>query len=84
MCLHTSGTPDKYFQNLCARVEEGRESGMASVLSTVNMSFSIGMMIGPITSGVVKDTFDLPPVFYFVGSTAVGGVLIFYLLVRKR
>ncbi len=64
--------------------EYGRESGMASVLSTVNMGFSIGMIIGPITSGIIQDTFDLPSVFYFGGSTAVGGVLTFYLLVRKR
>ena len=62
----------------------GRESGMASVLSTVNMGFSIGMIIGPITSGFIQDAFDLPSVFYFGGSTAVGGVLIFYLLVRNR
>ena len=64
--------------------EYGREIGMASVLSTVNMGFSIGMIIGPITSGAIQDTFDLPSVFHFGGSTAVGGVLIFYLLVRKR
>ena len=64
--------------------EYGREIGMASVLSTVNMGFSIGMIIGPITSGAIQDTFDLPSVFYFGGSTAVGGVLTFYLLVRKR
>jgi MFS family permease len=64
--------------------EYGRESGMASVLSTVNMGFSIGMIIGPITSGFIQDTFDLPSVFYFGGSTAVGGVLIFYLLTRNR
>lgn len=64
--------------------EYGRESGMASVLSTVNMGFSIGMIIGPITSGLIQDAFDLPSVFFFGGSTAVGGVLIFYLLVRKR
>lgn len=64
--------------------EYGRESGMASVLSTVNMGFSIGMIIGPITSGLIQDAFDLPSVFFFGGSTAVGGVLIFYLLVRKH
>jgi MFS family permease len=64
--------------------EYGRESGMASVLSTVNMGFSIGMIIGPITSGLIQDAFDLPSVFFFGGFTAVGGVLIFYLLVRKR
>jgi MFS family permease len=62
----------------------GREYGMASVLSTVNMGFSIGMIIGPITSGVIQDFFDLPSVFYFGGSTAVGGVVIFYLLIRDR
>ncbi len=64
--------------------EHGRESGMASVLSTVNMGFSVGMIVGPITSGIIQDAFDLPSVFYFGGSTAVGGVLIFYLLVRNR
>jgi DHA1 family multidrug resistance protein-like MFS transporter len=64
--------------------EHGRESGMASVLSTVNMGFSVGMIIGPITSGIIQDAFDLPSVFYFGGSTAVGGVLIFYLLVQNR
>lgn len=64
--------------------EHGRESGMASVLSTVNMGFSVGMIVGPITSGIIQDAFDLPSVFYFGGSTAVGGVFIFYLLVRNR
>jgi DHA1 family multidrug resistance protein-like MFS transporter len=64
--------------------EHGRDSGMASVLSTINMGFSIGMIIGPITSGFIQDTLNLQSVFYFGGLTAVGGVLIFYFLTRNR
>jgi DHA1 family multidrug resistance protein-like MFS transporter len=64
--------------------EHGRDSGMASVLSTINMGFSVGMIIGPITSGFIQDTFDLQSVFYFGGLTAVGAVLIFYFLTRNH
>jgi DHA1 family multidrug resistance protein-like MFS transporter len=64
--------------------EHGRDSGMASVLSTINMGFSIGMIIGPITSGFIQDTLNLQSVFYFGGLTAVGGVLIFYFLTRNH
>ena len=64
--------------------EHGRDSGMASVLSTINMGFSVGMIIGPITSGFIQDTFDLQSVFYFGGLTAFGGVLIFYFLTRNH
>lgn len=60
----------------------GRKHGMASVMSTVNLGFSVGMIIGPLTSGLIKDLFDIYAVFYFGGSIAVVGIILFYLLIH--
>ena len=62
----------------------GRKHGMASVMSTVNVGFSVGMIIGPLTSGLIKDLFDIYAVFYFGGSIAVVGIVLFYLLIRWK
>jgi MFS family permease len=64
--------------------EYGRELGMASVISTVNTGMSVGMIIGPLTSGLIMDFFNLHSVFYFGGLIAVFGTSLFYLLIRRN
>jgi MFS family permease len=64
--------------------EYGRELGMASVMSTVNLGMSIGMIIGPLTSGLIMDFLNLNSVFYIGGLIAVSGTSLFYLLVRRN
>jgi len=63
--------------------EFGREYGMASVMSTVNLGMSGGMIVGPIVSGLIMDLFDLQAIFYFGGSAAVFGALLFYFMVIR-
>jgi MFS family permease len=62
--------------------EFGREYGMASVISTVNFGFSVGMIIGPLISGLIMDFLNLQAVFYFGGITSIFGIILFYLLVH--
>ncbi|UCH01667.1 MAG: MFS transporter [Candidatus Bathyarchaeota archaeon] len=64
--------------------EYGRELGMASVMSTVNLGMSVGMIIGPLTSGLIMDFLNLHSVFYIGGLIAVFGTSLFYLHVRRN
>jgi MFS family permease len=60
--------------------EYGREHGMASVMSTIN----VGMVIGPLTSGVIMDLFNIQAIFYYGGFMAIIGSFIFFILVFWR
>jgi MFS family permease len=64
--------------------EFGREYGMASVMSTVDTGFSVGLIVGPLLSGVIMDVFDLHAVFYFGGLIAVSGIVFFYYITKSR
>jgi MFS family permease len=64
--------------------EYGREHGMASVMSTVNVCMSVGMIIGPLTAGVIMDLFNIQAIFYYGGLMAFIGSLLFYILVIRR
>jgi MFS family permease len=51
----------------------GRDHGMGNVMGFFNMSMSLGMIVGPITSGLVMDLLGLPFVFIFGGLIALSG-----------
>ena len=46
-------------------VTEGKNFGMGSTMAIFNVAMSVGLAIGPLTSGVVLDLFGLSGVFYF-------------------
>ena len=50
-------------------VGEGRTFGMGSTMAIFSMAFSLGMVLGPLSSGLVADLWNLKAVF-LVGSGA--------------
>ncbi len=46
-------------------VEQGKKYGMGSSIALFSMAFSIGMVVGPITGGVIADFTGINSVFYF-------------------
>ena len=64
--------------------EYGREHGMASVMSIVNVGMSFGMVIGPLTAGVLMDLFNIQAIFYYGGFMAMLGSLLFFILVIRK
>ena len=46
-------------------VKEGKQYGMGSTMAIFNVAMSVGLAIGPLTSGIVFDVWGLSGVFYF-------------------
>ena len=46
-------------------VEQGKKYGMGSSIALFSMAFSIGMVVGPITGGVIADFTGINSAFYF-------------------
>ena len=46
-------------------VVEGKNYGMGSTMAVFNVAMSIGLAIGPLSSGIILDFFGLNGVFYF-------------------
>ncbi|MCK5010523.1 MAG: MFS transporter [Deltaproteobacteria bacterium] len=46
-------------------VREGKNYGMGPTMAIFNVSMSVGLAIGPLTSGIVLDIWGLSGVFYF-------------------
>lgn len=61
---------------------EGKQGGMGAVMGVLSMALSIGMMLGPVTAGLLSDHVGLRPLFAF-GAIAGGlGTLAFARLTR--
>jgi DHA1 family multidrug resistance protein-like MFS transporter len=58
-------------------VEEGRRFGMGSAVAIVAMSLGIGMIIGPLLSGVTADLVNISSVFYFAAAIGIIGTSLF-------
>ena len=58
-------------------VEEGRKFGMGSTIAAFSLAFSIGMAIGPILSGVIRDLAGINSVFYFAAVMILVGTGLF-------
>jgi multidrug resistance protein len=46
-------------------VEQGKKYGMGSSIALFSMAFSIGMVVGPVTGGVIADFTGINSAFYF-------------------
>ena len=57
-------------------VEEGRNFGMGSTMAIFNVSMSVGLAVGPITSGLVLDLLGISGVFYFCTALGIFGTFI--------
>lgn len=61
---------------------EGKQGGMGAVMGVLSMALSIGMMLGPVTAGLLSDYVGLRPLFA-LGAIAGGlGTLAFARLTR--
>jgi DHA1 family multidrug resistance protein-like MFS transporter len=59
---------------------EGRELGIGTTMSVLQSAMSLGMIAGPLVSGVLGDILGLKPIF-FIGSTIIlAGTASFYAL----
>lgn len=65
-------------------VEAGRDSGMGSVMALSNMGNGVGMMIGGLMGGAIKDLAGIEWVFRFGALCAVAGILGFRMLWRNN
>ena len=46
-------------------VTEGKNFGMGSTMAIFNVAMSVGLAIGPLTSGIILDIWGLSGIFYF-------------------
>jgi len=61
---------------------EGRDIGVGTTMSVLQTSMSLGMISGPLISGILGEMFGLGPIF-FVGSLIMMiGTVIFYVLLK--
>jgi MFS family permease len=56
----------------------GRKRGMGSTMGIFNTAWSLGLIIAPILSGILFDTFGLGSVFYLGGSMSILGTAFLY------
>jgi MFS family permease len=61
---------------------EGRGFGVGTTMSVMESSMSLGMMVGPLVSGVLADMFSLKPIFWVGSAISLFGVGVFWVLQR--
>lgn len=59
---------------------EGRGVGMGTTMSVLQSAMSLGMIAGPLISGIIGDLFGLKSVFFVGGLIMLVGTISFYLL----
>jgi MFS family permease len=59
---------------------EGREYGVGTTMSVLQSAMSLGMMGGPLLSGVLADMFSLSPIFYVGSGISFLGLIAFTIL----
>jgi DHA1 family multidrug resistance protein-like MFS transporter len=59
---------------------EGRQLGIGTTMSLLQGSMSLGMMAGPLISGVMADLFNLTIIFFLGSAVSVIGLGIFWIL----
>lgn len=64
-------------------VQIGRKVGMASIMGINSMGSSAGFLTGSLLGAVVKTQFGIASVFYFAGVSAVVGLVVFVVLMRR-
>jgi len=61
---------------------EGREIGMGTTMSVLQTSMSLGMIAGPLLSGILGDALGLKPIFFIGSAIILLGTASFYVLQR--
>jgi len=64
--------------------EFGREYGMASVMGLFSFAWSLGMIAGPLISGIFMSAFGLASIFYFGSAVGIIGISLFYVLAKSK
>ena len=64
-------------------VETGRKFGMGSTVAIFSIAFSMGMAIGPILSGAIRDFAGINAAFYFGAAMALAGTGLFAWFTRR-
>ena len=59
---------------------EGREYGVGTTMSVLQSAMSLGMMGGPLLSGILADMFSLKPIFYLGSGISFLGLVLFLIL----
>ncbi|TFH17721.1 MFS transporter [Candidatus Bathyarchaeota archaeon] len=63
---------------------EGRRYGAGTTMSALESAMSLGMMVGPLMSGVLADMFTLKPIFWVGSGISFIGVIIYYMLLGRK
>ncbi len=61
---------------------EGRDIGVGTTMSVLQTSMSLGMISGPLASGILGEMFGLKPIFFIGGAIMLLGTVCFYVLQR--
>jgi MFS family permease len=64
-------------------VEHGKQAGMSTTMGIFDTAMSVGMILGPLFSGVVMDYMGIAWVFYAGGIVCLSGTAVFWLLARR-
>ena len=69
--------------SMSAAAEVGRDCGMGTTMGRIDMAMGIGMIVGPLISGVILDSFGIKEVFYAVGMINLFGTALLFLICKK-
>ena len=64
--------------------DEGQHSGMGAVMGVLNMAMSVGMMLGPVSAGMLAEFFGLRFLFVFGAVVGVIGTFVFARLTAEQ
>ncbi len=65
-------------------VPAGRKFGMGVMMGLFSSAISLSMILAPLLSGMVMDTFGIKAVFYTGGIVTFTGGMVFYMFEKKR
>jgi MFS family permease len=63
---------------------EGRDLGVGATMSVLQSAMSLGMIAGPLMSGVLADLFNIRLIFFVGSGIALFGTIVFVLLTFMR
>ena len=62
---------------------EGRRYGSGTTMSALESAMSLGMMAGPLVSGVLADSFSMHLIFWVGSGISFFGIIVFYTLLGR-
>ena len=63
---------------------EGRVYGAGTTMSALDSAMSLGMMAGPLLSGILADLYTMRPIFWVGSGITFFGIIIYYLLMGRK